>query len=526
MKGVETPSGRRAGLGTEVAAGLIAVGILLRILWLDTLPGINADETCFAVKALQLLRGEGFSWINHGGRLISPFAVGLQIPLHLFFHPSFLILRLPGLVSGVGTLIAAFVVLKRLYGSQAGWWGAVLVASLPEAILHSRITWDPSQIIFLSAVVVYASRTSTVTTAVTAALMAFVGHPTTVFLLPCILAPLLSRAKHLRFDRGTRSGVRAWARVALPSVLILAAGAWLFSFYRVNLGEWGGMANAARLLHPTDAGRFIIGLVDFFSGVTVYEYTTGLMSAWGAWCHRLVFLAAVCLLVALALRNGKKSFVGELKSRTVAFAAGIVLFYLVMGKDGSRFDLDRYRLWMVFPAVEIFVLLILSAANAAAARIVAIAGTVLLLSSYGVNALWIPRTTLSHAYWTSHRSNTVEPKNAAFEFIEKIRPADQDALLIVEDWWIYWPMKYLSMGREGYQVNIYRRPWEPVFPEDFKVSEADLTRKKLIGVAFTGSPYDVTCSLKRDLYPRRQDIMEFPGDHSLFRVYYNIGVRP
>src|SRR5262245_43747402 len=79
---------------------LVAVSVALRVWLLGRLPGVNGDEAWMGVQAQRWLRGS-IAWRTPTGNLINPFFFVPEVVLHALFRPSFTLLRVPAVISGL-----------------------------------------------------------------------------------------------------------------------------------------------------------------------------------------------------------------------------------------------------------------------------------------------------------------------------------------------------------------------------------------------------------------------------------------
>jgi len=131
--------------------------------------------------------------------------------------------------------------------------------------------------------------------------------------------------------------------------------------------------------------------------------------------------------------------------------------------------------------------------SAALARLgTAAAGVLLLLSfrSYFFRAY-------RHADPERHdtfRTGKVEPKQRALELIIASRAPDRITLVRAEDWWLYWPLRYLAGSPDNVQVTIHgETSWSWRYPADFPPSP-DPNNTEVFDVVWAGSRRDAECA--------------------------------
>jgi hypothetical protein len=153
--------------------------------------------------------------------------------------------------------------------------------------------------------------------------------------------------------------------------------------------------------------------------------------------------------------------------------------YLVAGHQPLTPHWERYAMFLTVPSC------------AAAAVLLAATGTSLpALRRQGLTACAVSAALLAGTFlyyvrpvWTgaeSHRAfrtGPVEPKLAAFEWIDQAAGANGPVTVVAEDWWCYQPLRYLAGGRDNWQVVTAGAPTDvprghgPVFLVGFAGGE-------------------------------------------------------
>ena len=124
----------------------LTVGIISRVLWFGQIPaGINQDEAFAAYEAYSLfttgLDTSGYPfpvYLTAWGSGMNALESYLMIPFIALFGLETWAVRMPQLIVGVLSLVAAYDILKRTAGRWAGLCGMFLMAVCPWHILLSR----------------------------------------------------------------------------------------------------------------------------------------------------------------------------------------------------------------------------------------------------------------------------------------------------------------------------------------------------------------------------------------------------
>lgn len=125
---------------------ILAVGIFARVYKFGSLPGgINQDEAYAGYEAYSLLHygkdsfGYSFpvyfiSW-GSGMNVLESY---LMIPFIAMFGLETWVIRLPQLIMAVITLVAVYLLMKRLFNEKAGLISMFILAVVPWHIMLSR----------------------------------------------------------------------------------------------------------------------------------------------------------------------------------------------------------------------------------------------------------------------------------------------------------------------------------------------------------------------------------------------------
>jgi hypothetical protein len=470
-----------------------AVG--LRFYAIDRLPGINGDEPQYAVHAHELFAGASLASLRTGSDLpMNPVFFGTVVVLQKLLPPTLWTLRLSAVLLSLATIALAWALFRQRGASFAATF-ACLVAVLPIHLGYARFAWDPTAIPTVSVLALAASSRRRVGWTLAAFGLCLWVHPTTVFLAPCLLAPFLTR---YAYGRWTRARLLRAALVLLILPLI-AAGSYLGlerdwlpgAVAKVLRGDLPAAA-WARAQDPAQLGRFWLAYLELLSGPTIYRYITGSLSARAGNAH--LWLSAILALPLLAA--GLRAAVLRRRGRDVAIALGlglsVLLLYLLAGPLAVEPKTERYAVCLTVPAC--FVLsacvdaLATTAARARVLRLAVslVAGALLLsFSTHYLRRLERPDSAREDAF----RTGKIEPKLQALQAIAELRDPTKLSMIYTEDWWIYWPLRYLAPDA---RVTIHKHGWDLRFPRDFVPPSYDEARMQLFGVAWAGHGLDAT----------------------------------
>lgn len=409
-------------------AVLVLAGVALRVISLENVPGLSGDEAWYGVRALDGHPLSVTTLQTPTGRMASP---AWLVPVWLVqqaLGPSVLALR--GLAVAFGLAAVALVgwLVRSAFGARCGVVAAMLAASLPPLVAYSRIGWEPALIPLATAALLHFALRGQVGPALVAAVAGLLAHPVFGFALP-IAALLFVRDRVPCGGRGVAvlAGLAA-GLVALTLAVLVA----------LPLPETYDPARAfPQAFSWRAAWLFASGYARLLGGPSVYEHFAGSSTpaaAEGA-------IVAAVLAASIAAR-----IVGTFRfpAFVLGEAAALALFYFVAGPGAFSSEYERYALWTVVPAV-----VALSAAFGSLRLSVpaaALAAAVLCVHFALAYPLYVLRTG-GEAHRT-YRTASVDPKRAAADALRASgSTAGGDAPVIVEDYWLEWPLRYY-LGRD------------------------------------------------------------------------------
>lgn len=442
---------------------LLAVAVLLRGWDLGRVPGVNGDEAWSGVQAQRLLRGECVSARTPTGNPLNPFFMAPQVLLHSMAEPSFSLLRLPALASGLMALALNFYLCQRAFGWRTAWLTTLIHAVLPINIAYSRFAWDASQSLLFTLPVVYAGvlaqreprrRQRWTMIGLFGLAAAVVVHPCNVFVAPFLAIQLTAAWQDRLATWWTSAAVR---RIGSP-LLVVSAFVVTWPVMPRIAANVGAMENYT---------AFVQRFGDLFTGATVYQYISGTLilghSATSATRIALESLGiAIAGLVAFSLFNS----IHRGKSApdlwlVVGWAMTVGGFFAVAGPTAIAPHFERYAICLVAPTV-----LLLGRAldwwmrpttrfsMATAPLLLLLAGC--MLATFKQHYF----DELNQLGGRSHltfRTAAVEPKQQAMEAIVRQREPGRPLLIQTSEWWLYWPLQYLAYAHDDVAVELRSR---------------------------------------------------------------------
>ncbi|MBV9122987.1 MAG: hypothetical protein JO112_06505 [Planctomycetes bacterium] len=509
----ESSSGRLPQL--TLALGLVlllGVSILFRVLALDRYPGINGDEAWYGVQVKEFLTGGHYLLKTPSGLVLNPAYSGLLLILQAIWPaPSFWILRLPALLSGLLLVGLTYPLIRRTLGPTIALVCTLLVASLPILIAFSRFGWDLSQSGLITLVCLYFLLRRNWLGLCLAGMVALLVHPVHLFLAPLFLGPEAATwmAAFLRRPAAEKR-----------KVLLLALALAVLGALGLGLGLYLAPGKLGPLIHHgwerlTDlAGwRFWFVLFGrFLSGITVYRYITGPLPETTVLLHDAVFWTLSLSLLA----GGGWVLVRQKRWRDLGIIGGtgasLLALYLVAGPVALLPDFERYAMFLAVPSCLCLAILVDALAVTRAARRIlqsaALLTACLLLVSFGEHYFRPLQETGGRSH-PAFRTGRVEPKQAAFDTIRAHIPPGASVRIMAEDWWTYWPIRYLAAGHPEIQVVSLENPC----PLDDELARPGSDFRFVVG--FAGGPLEDACKDKATVL-QRWTIRDNAGSPVLF----------
>jgi hypothetical protein len=484
--------------------GIGLVGLLIVAAWfrcrsLENIPGLNGDETWYGVKAVEILQGTPTAWLTPTGNPLNPFFLGPLILLHWWFEPSIILLRSVAVASGLLALLLNWVLCRWVYDRQTAWISTAVLAVLPIDIAYSRFAWDASQSLAATLPVLYFAlaavrfpqwKTRLIAAAIVCQVIAVLVHPTNVFAATAIAAALAARWKLGDLTSLIRGLLkRPFVTIAIAT-FCLAIGICIIWLVCKSIPRLLEQCSEA-LLNSDDILKASIFYPRLFVGGTIYSYIAGSHS-WFEWplsfvregfgidvlAFWLLILVAGIILWRSWISTSRKED-GVLLAAWILEMAGFLLFgvsramitgyerfaicliaptavlfcrafTLTLSRnspgDRTNFRVKKKRT-VPFSAKTVPVSSKISTATSPARQVLLLTALLVgwfMLADFYVHYFRFIENTGGQAHLT-FRTAMEEPKAAALKFIMEHRKPGK-TLIVVDEWWNFWPLKYLSMN--------------------------------------------------------------------------------
>jgi 4-amino-4-deoxy-L-arabinose transferase-like glycosyltransferase len=439
---------------------LFALAIWFRISSLGSIPYHDADESYEGVQIARMLKGHSFDLFTTSGNLLDPFFIALQSPFQLLARPSLWVLRVPAALSGLLAVLLTYVLGSRVLGRSTALTAAVVFATLPIAVVFSRVGYEYCQIPLAGVFALYFALRANTLGSILSVACSLLVHPVNAFLIPIVLPVYLTQM--LRRHAADQAQQR---KILIATALAGSAivGALCFVLLRRPVVQ-------VVLSHrpPIDWGQFLAGYERFL----LYQYYP--LSEANLAIHRGLFWGTVLLVVPAGMIGLVRDRQWDRISLVGGLAAGLTAFHLIAGpKAIYDFGTHRYGVVFIAPTVFAFACLVHAtfarrAEEDASDRRLSVVHTALVVGVgfamlLSVKLNWFDFYTAAgrESLWTL-KSDTKEPFQQALSLIvhdaAHVRAAAatrEPCLVVAEDYWCQKPLEYLASGHSAISIELW-----------------------------------------------------------------------
>jgi hypothetical protein len=433
---------------------ILIIGSLWRVRDLTTIPAINGDEAFPTVQMAELTWGRRVQLWVPTQRILSPIYAGLVLfTQRIRPNLDLLTIRLPATIAGFLLVGLCFFLLKPSLGAYAAGLATLLVTALPMNIAYSRSAVEQCLMGAVGLFALSCALRGQVQSTFWAYAIAVLSHPVNVFLAPLLVFPLAVHLKEKRRELFLFIG-------GLTLIVLLL----LFSLPQ-EYGYLNILSVSKYLLTRPGSGILALGYflrstVRLFTGTTAYEYFISPPSP--QWIGLTDFLGSFLILCLLFF--GTRVLIRQKQWLAVSFIAGFfVMLGLLFFIGGPRVvtpGLSRHANILPVPFVIVFALLLRALATSERKKAGILAGVIFLCSIllWQFRENYFVEAKRSGGGFT-HRTyavGPVEPKVACLDWILSAtlanRSGGKTVKIVAEDWWIYWPVKYLTLATKNVDV--------------------------------------------------------------------------
>lgn len=482
----------------------LAAAVAVRFVGLDHLPGINGDEAAYGAQALAWFDGAPLSQLRTGTDLpMNPLFFGVVAGLHAALGPSAFTLRLAALVHSLLVLALSLLLFRRRGLAFAALF-TCLLAVLPLHLGYARFAWDTAAVPTAALLMLAAATRLRPGWTALAFVLGLWVHPVMVFSLPFVAAPFIVRAWPRTPGGGLRVPARRDLAIGFASVLLACGIAGVLvrldALPAPVMRALGGTLFdkiAHRLTSPLEALDFARFYVELLCGPTIYRYIAGSLPPVAAGLHVVLWLACTVPVLVLALRRFRDERRWEEIGWLIGLLASLALAYVLGGLRVLRPGTERYGIQFTVPSAYVLALCLDALGRDARRRArlrlsAAIAGAAL-VCSFAVFHL----AALHHAdaeREDAFRTGDTDPKLRALQAVLRLRTPGRPCVVLAQDWWIYWPVRYFSHGQPDFYVTIAGMPHDYRFPPDFVLPSFRDREVERFAIAWAGGPYDAYLS--------------------------------
>ena len=496
----------------------IALAAVARVIALGRWPGINGDEAWYGVNAQEFLAGRAAFLHTGVGNPLNPIHSVPLLALLRVLDPSPALLRVPEVMWGLSAVLIAYPLLAKPLGRRTAHFTVMLLALSPAAVAYSRFGWDPSGTPFVSLLAIGLALGDRPVLALLGLLLAFVVHPTNVFLSPIVAAAWGPHAVE-RYRRLSPAAQRRVQYAAGAIALVAVPVGWRL-LNNVAANPQTSLPPAAtvvaRLFSGTAWGELAVGITGLFSGVTTTSFIGGPLPWPAVIIGNLV--AAFALVVPLAI--GWRTF--RARAHAVWLLAGIIvslaIFHAVAGPPALQPGLERYALFVLVPLIIVCAMGLDAAADTRPAlATVAFSLTYASFAAVLCGGYFYPLAARGGESVPAFRSGSVEPKLAAYRAIEADSAGAVVVSVIAEDWWLYWPIRYFAGADPRIHVELMPGANQPggLYPAGGSARPYPRPPDRNYAVVFEGSPAWVSLRSSNRLVFTASDPLQRPILHVL-----------
>ncbi|MGQ0721185.1 MAG: ArnT family glycosyltransferase [Candidatus Eiseniibacteriota bacterium] len=410
-------------------AAVVLAGVVLRIVFLENVPGLSGDEAWYGVRALERSPLSVTALETPTGRTASPAWFAPVWLLQQVFGPSVLALRGLAVVSGLAAVALIGWLVRSAFGTRCGVVAAMLAASLPPFVAYSRIGWEPALIPLATAALLYFAFRGRVGPVLVVTAAGLLAHPVVGFALP-IAALLFVRDRVPRGGRGVAVLAGLAAGIVALSLALLVALPLPETYDPERSFPQAFSWRAVRL--------FAFGYARLLGGPSVYEHFAG---SWMPAAAEQTLVATVLAASIAARLVGIRRF----PALVLGEAAALLVFYFVAGPGAFSPEYERYALWTVVPAVVV----VSAALGSLRASVPATALACAALCAHFALAYPVHVLRNGGEAHRTYRTAAVDPKRAAADALRaRAEASGPRPPVIVEDYWLEWPLRYY-LGRDA-----------------------------------------------------------------------------
>ena len=436
--------------------------LLLRIIWLENIPGINADEAWYGIIALNIISGDYSQLVTPSGNLLNPFYILPVIILHFLFAPSFLLLRVTSLLSGILLIIFTYFAIKDLQNKKMALVVAIFIATLPLNIAYSRFGWDTSQTVLISCVVIYALLKSNWILLVFSTLAAVMIHPTNIglfiFSLLFIFISKLSEAQY--------SKEKKVLSILFSSIVLLIFTAII---YISPLSNWLPSITAviSRMVNIQEMGNFLLNFSRLITGGVVYEYITGVKSSLYTSAIDTMFTIGLVFMMAFLIFKSYKVNNVKIFSFSCSFVLMLGIWYVSFSSFPLQPGSERYSLFLLYPFVLCVGYFLQMVSEYIHYRKLIIGSLIIgnLIMMGFVKNYFIQIYDTGGESQLTFRTNYIEPKKMVFNKVNEEKSKDKVSV-IASQWWNAQPLMYLGYNDKQFNVIESYKMQELILSED------------------------------------------------------------
>jgi hypothetical protein len=210
-----------------------------------------------------------------------------------------------------------------------------------------------------------------------------------------------------------------------------------------------------RVLTPAEWLELATGVVRLFSGVSTVSDMAGALPDASRVVLDAIAIGALFIPIAFAIRHERMARSSRLSWLLAGVVVSLVIFHVVAGPLALSSGRERYGLFLLVP--ELLLLAMALDAIADSRPLLARGAFALVVASCLAlvgGGYFYPLVSRGGDARAGLRTGLVEPKVAAFDFLVSDSRSAEVIQVIAEDWYLYWPLRYLAGRDPRFHVEL------------------------------------------------------------------------
>src|SRR4029453_6251320 len=210
-----------------------------------------------------------------------------------------------------------------------------------------------------------------------------------------------------------------------------------------------------RVLTPSAWFDLGTGVLRLFTGVSAVTDMAGPGHAASRMTFDVIAIGVLVLPILMAVRRERATPISRFRWLLFGVLASLVAFHVVAGPLALASGRERYGLFLLVPEI-VLAAMALDALRPSRPLFStgAIALTAYAFAALTIGSYFVPLVFRGGDARAGLRTGAVEPKVAAFDFLVADAGSAEVVEVISDDWYLYWPMRYLAGQDPRFHVEL------------------------------------------------------------------------